>query len=106
MNDLALRFVILPCAAACIIAALVFDWRLGAAAFFGALGLLFARASLPVGISYLSVPVFLGVALGAAAATVALLLRPSLDVWGRLIAALVFTAAISFAHLLYAMAGL
>lgn len=101
INDFAFTFVIVPCIAACTVAAIIRDWRLAAAALCGALGLTLIAPALPPAIAYLGLPVFVGIALGALAVMVALLRRPSHDIWGRMLPALIFTFAVTFAHLLY-----
>lgn len=105
MNEFAVTFVILPCIAACSLAAIIRDWRLAAAALFGALGMVFARAALPVGVATFTLPVVFGVVLGATATVAALLWRPTLDVWGRMLAALALTFVVSVGHLLILLTG-
>lgn len=105
MNAFAVTFVILPCLAACVTAAIVRDWRLAAAALFGALGVIISRGALPVGAGTFALPVLFGIVLGAAGVVAALLWRPTLDVWGRMLAALGLTFIVSVGHLLIILTG-
>jgi len=105
MSEFAVTFVILPCVAACILAVVIRDWRLAAAALCGALALVFIRDVMPVGVGIFVLPVIFGFALGAAALIVALLWRPTLDIWGRMLAALGLTFFVSVSQLLIITTG-
>lgn len=98
-------FVILPCIGAVIAGAILFDWRLAAAALCGALGVVFALPVLAPVAATFTLPVMAGVALGALATLVALWRRPSLDVWGRMICALLVAFIASFFNLLTVSPG-
>lgn len=105
ISSLGFTFVILPCIAACAMAALIRDWRLAAAAFFGGLSLIFAAPFVPLGYGLIGLPVFTGVAIGGLVTTATLLRRPVLDIWGRMLPALMVCFTITFFYLLFATRG-
>lgn len=100
MSDMAFVFVILPCIAAILAGALLFDWRLAVAALCGALGMVLLAPSLPPQFGYVGLPVFAGIALGALAVAVGLWRRPSLDIWARMICALLVAFFATFLNLI------
>jgi len=99
ISGIAMTFVILPCCGAVGMAAVLRDWRLAAAAFCGALGLMFVAPVLPAIVRLIGLPIVAGATMGAATATVGLWFRPSVDIWSRMIWALVATAAVCFSLL-------
>lgn len=105
ISGLGFTFVILPCIGAVAIAALLKDWRLAAAAVCGSLGAIFIAPYAPDGIRLIASPVLFGMAIGAAAVMIRLWLRPSADIWSRMIWAIVVTAVITFTPLLMLLNG-
>ncbi|MCF2871021.1 hypothetical protein L0664_08080 [Octadecabacter sp. G9-8] len=100
MSGVSVAFVLIPCIAAVITAAVISDWRLAAAAFFGAVGMLFLAPTLPDGVRVFGSPVFSGVAIGAATLVAQLLWRPTVSTWSRMTAAMMVTFAVTFGHLI------
>lgn len=105
ISSTAFVFVILPCFGAVLAGAVLFDWRLAAAALCGALGLMFALPALFAPLATLALPLVVGVALGALVVLLSLLRRPTLDLWSRMIRALLTAFAASFLNLLTVSAG-
>ncbi|MBT8411453.1 MAG: hypothetical protein KJP02_06625 [Octadecabacter sp.] len=105
ISNTAFVFVVLPCIGAVLAGALLFDWRLAAAALCGALAVMFALPALSATAATLALPVLVGVALGALVVLISLLRRPSLDVWSRMIRALLVAFAASFLNLLTVSPG-
>lgn len=99
ISSVAFTFVMLPCIAAVAVAALLRDWRLAAAVLFGALALAFAAPVLG-GYGLLLLPVAIGVALGALVTAISLWRDPDLDLWGRMLRALILGFAATFLNLL------
>lgn len=105
ISSIAFVFVILPCAGAVLAGALLFDWRLAAAALCGALAMIFALPVLAATVGTIALPFVAGVALGALAVLVSLWRRPSLDVWSRMIRALLTAFVASFFNLITVSSG-
>lgn len=105
MSGLTVAYVLIPCIGAVLLGAVIRDWRLAAAAACGALGLLVLRDALPETLRVFGPPVLVGVALGAIALVPYLVKRPTADVWGRMIAALIPTFLLSFLFLLLNTSG-
>ncbi|SMX43700.1 hypothetical protein [Octadecabacter ascidiaceicola] len=105
MNGLGLGFVIMPCIGATIMAALLWDWRLVVAAAFGGLGIIALGEYLPEALRVISLPIVVGVVIGAVSLTPRLFTRPSIDIWSRMLWALVPTFVISFLFLLINTSG-
>ena len=99
ISGVAFTFVMLPCIGAVGAAALLRDWRLAAAALFGALALAFIAPSLG-GYGLLLSPVAIGAALGALVTAISLWRDPDLDTWGRMLRALILSFAATFLNLL------
>ena len=99
ISSVAFTFVILPCMAAVGLAALVRDWRLAAAGFFGGLGLAFIAPALG-GYGILVLPVAIGIALGALITAISLWRDPDLDLWGRMLRALLVAFIATFVNLI------
>ena len=99
ISSVAFTFVILPCMAAVGFAALVRDWRLAAAGFFGALGLAFITPAMG-GYAVLLLPVAIGLALGALITAISLWRDPDLDLWGRMLRALLVAFIATFVNLI------
>jgi len=99
MSDLVFVFVILPCIGAVIAGAALWDWRLAAAAFFGALGLLFAAPIFPEPLRIMGGSTVSGVAVGALAVAVLLMLRQPVSIWTRMSIAMMTAFAVHYAHL-------
>ncbi|MEL6959448.1 MAG: hypothetical protein AAGL89_10900 [Pseudomonadota bacterium] len=106
LSGLTFTFVILPCIAAVAISAVLRDWRLAAAAICGGLALAFIAPGLPGGLGLLGLPIFVGIALGGLAMVLALPRRPDMDVWGRMLTALIVAFAVTFLNLLLTANGL
>ena len=100
MSGLTIAFVLIPCIAAAITGAMISDWRLAAAAFFGALGFLFLAPSLPEAIRVFGSSAVTGIALGSATLIAMLLWRPTTSTWSRMTAAMLVTFAVTFGHLI------
>ncbi len=98
ISGVAFTFVILPCFAAVVMAVLK-DWRLAAAAFFGSLALAFVAPALG-SIGLLFLPLAVGAALGALVTAISLWRDPELDLWGRMLRALIVSFAASFINLI------
>lgn len=100
ISGLTFTFVLLPCIAAVTVAAALRDWRLAAAALFGALGLAFLAPTLGAPIGLITLPIGIGAALGALTMVITLLRDPDCDVWSRMLRAIIVTFIATFAHLL------
>lgn len=100
MSGLTIAFVLIPCIAAVITGAVIYDWRLAAAAFCGALAFLFLAPSLPEAIRVFGSSAVSGIALGSMTLIVLLLWRPTVATWSRMTAAMLVTFAITFGHLI------
>jgi len=96
IHELGFTFIVLPCIGAVAIAAALRDWRLAAAAAFGLLGVLFISSTIPEAVRLFIIPIVFGAMIGAAITTLRLVLRPSADVWSRMIWALLVTTAAGF----------
>lgn len=105
ISALGFTFVILPCIGAVVVAALVRDWRLAAAALCGSLALAFIAPFLPAGLGLLGLPLFMGAALGGLSMVIALLRSPDTDLWGRMITALITAFIASYLNLLFSTNG-
>ncbi len=100
ISNLGFVFVVLPCIGAVIAGALLYDWRLAAAAACGALGLLLSAPLLPDVVRLLS-SLMSGVAVGALALAVWLLWRPATVLWTRMSVAMLAAFVVHFIHLTY-----
>ena len=100
MNGLGLGFVVMPCLGATIMAALLWDWRLVTAAAFGGLGVLALGEYMPEALRVISLPIVMGIVIGAVFLVPRLATRPSIDIWSRMLWALVPTFLITFLFLL------
>lgn len=105
ISSISFAFVLLPCIGACVMAALLWDWRLVAAAAFGALGVLALGSALPEAVRVISLPIMMGVLIGAAVLVPRLATRPSIDVWSRMLWAVVPTFLITFLFLIINTSG-
>jgi len=105
MNGIGLAFVILPCLGATIMAALLWDWRLVAAAAFGALGILALGPYMPEAIRVISLPIVMGVIIGSIFLVPRLATRPTSDIWSRMLWAIVPTFLITFLFLIINTSG-
>lgn len=105
MSGLGLAFVLLPCIGASVMAALLWDWRLVVAAAFGALGILALGGYMPEPLRVISLPIVIGVILGAVFLAPRLATRPSIDIWSRMLWAIVPTFFITFFFLLINTSG-
>ena len=105
MSGLTIAFVLMPCIGAVILGALCRDWRLVVAAAFGALGVIALGQYLPEAVRVISLPVLMGVVLGATILTPRLFYRPTSDIWSRMLWALVPTFFITFLFLLINTSG-
>lgn len=100
ISSFGFTFVILPCIGATLMAALLPDWRLVAAAAFGALGVVALGASLPAALRLISLPIMMGIVIGATILGPRLWFRPSSDIWSRMLWAIVPTFLITFLFLI------
>ena len=100
MNGLTIVFVLMPCLGAVIMAAALRDWRLVVAAAFGALGVTALGPALPEAVRLISLPMLMGVVIGATVLAPRLYYRPTSDVWSRMLWALVPTFLITFLFLI------
>lgn len=105
ISGLGMTFVLLPCAGATAMAALLWDWRLVAAAAFGALGIIVVGAALPEPVRLISLPVLMGVVIGATMLGPRLWFRPTSDIWSRMLWAIVPTFAVTFLFLISNTSG-
>jgi hypothetical protein len=99
ISGVAFTFVLLPCIAAVAAAAILRDWRLAAAVLFGGLALAFIAPVLG-GYGLLVLPVAVGVALGALVTAISLWRDPDVDMWARMLRALIVSFAASFLNLI------
>jgi hypothetical protein len=86
-------------------AAVLRDWRLVAAAAFGALGILALGEFLPEPVRVISLPIIMGVVIGAVFLAPRLAIRPTSDIWSRMLWAIVPTFAITFIFLILNVNG-
>lgn len=100
ISDLAFVFVILPCIGAVCAGAVLFDWRLAAAAVCGAVGLLLIGPVFPEALRVMTGSVVSGVAVGALALSVLLYMRQPVSIWTRMTTAMVAAFAVHYAHLI------
>lgn len=101
ISNMAFVFVVLPCIGAAIAGAVLFDWRLAAAALCGALGLLFVAPLLPEVLRVTGGSLVSGIAVGAATTLVVLFWRPVASFWSRMTIAMMAAFTVHFAHLIY-----
>jgi len=99
MSDLVFVFVLLPCVGAVVAGAVLWDWRLAAAAFFGALGLLFISPAFPEALRVMGGSVVSGVAVGSLALAILLYLRQPVSVWTRMSTSMIAAFVLHYAHL-------
>lgn len=99
ISGVAFTFVILPCIAAVCVAALVRDWRLAAAVAAGALALAFG-APLLGGVGLMLLPLAIGAALGALVTAISLYRARDVDLWARMLRALLVTFIATFLNLI------
>lgn len=100
MSGLTVAFVLVPCIAASLIAIILIDWRLAAAAAAGAVGFMFLAPNLPELLRIYGSSVMAGVALAALALVALLLWRPTASTWSRMIVALLATFFVTYGHLI------
>jgi hypothetical protein len=105
ISGLGVTFVVLPCLGATIMAALLWDWRLVAATAFGALGVIALGGALPEAVRLISLPIVMGVIIGAVFLAPRLAIRPTSDIWSRMLWAIVPTFAITFLFLIINVNG-
>lgn len=105
ISGIGFAFVIMPCIGACILAVLVRDWRLGAAAAFGALGVLALAEFLSEPVRLIALPLIMGIVIGATFLIPRLAMRSDVDIWERLLWAMVPTFIITFLFLLINTSG-
>ena len=105
MSGITVPYVVMPCIGAVVLGAMVRDWRLAAAALFGALAVLAANEYLPDPVRVFGLPVIMGIILGSVALVPYLAIRPVADVWGRMLCALIPTFVIGFLFLLISTSG-
>jgi len=105
ISSVAMTFVVMPCIGACALAALVWDWRLVVAAAFGALGVFAIGPSLPEALRLISLPVLMGVVIGASILAPRLWFRPSSDIWSRMLWSMVPTFGITFLFMIFNASG-
>lgn len=99
ISDFGFVFVIIPCIAAVIAGAVLYDWRLAAAAACGAFALLFVAPLLPDAARLFGTSFISGVAVGALALVAHLLWRPTVGIWSRMTSAMMAAFAVHFALL-------
>ena len=99
ISSVAFTFVILPCMAAVTVAAVVRDWRLAAAALSGALGLAFIAPMFGAP-GLILLPIAVGAALGALVTAISLYRRDDVDLWTRMLRALLVAFVASFLNLI------
>lgn len=100
ISGVAFAFVLLPCIGACVLGALVSDWRLVAAAACGAFGLVAISPYMSEPVRLISLPGLMGVVLGASVLGPRLYFRPTSDIWSRMLWAVVPTFVITFLFLI------
>jgi len=100
ISSVAFVFVIVPCMAAVAVGAVMFDWRLAAAAVCGGLALALIAPTFPSPVGPVLFPVAIGVALGGLATLIGLWRRPSMNVWSRMIVALLVAFIATFLNLI------
>ncbi|MDC1381575.1 hypothetical protein N8315_09195 [Octadecabacter sp.] len=105
ISSLGFTFVVIPCIGATAMAALLWDWRLVAAAAFGALGVIALGPMLPEAARLITLPALMGVVIGASALAPRLWMRPTSDIWSRMLWALVPTFALTFLFLITNSSG-
>jgi len=105
ISGVAFAFVVTPCIGATVMAALLRDWRLVAAAAFGSLGVLALAEFLPEPVRLISLPLIMGVIIGAVFLVPRLAMRPTSDIWSRMLWAIVPTFLVTFLFLLINMSG-
>ena len=103
MSGLPVTFVLLPSIAAVICAWAVRHWALGAALFFGAVGLLFLASNVPLGDLRFGMPFFTGAGVAGLVLAIGLLIRPGMSLWSRLSLALLAAFAVHYAYLHFAL---
>lgn len=102
ISSLGFTFVVIPCIGATAMAALLWDWRLVAAA---ALGVIALGPMLPETARLITLPALMGVVIGASALAPRLWTRPTSDIWSRMLWALVPTFALTFLFLITNSSG-
>ena len=105
ISSIGFAFVILPCLGATVMAALLHDWRLVAAAAFGALGLLALSSYMSDPVRLITLPIIMGVVIGATFLVPRLAMRPTSDIWSRMLWAIVPTFIITFLFLIINVNG-
>ena len=105
ISGLGVSFVLIPCIGASVMAALLWDWRLVAAAAFGALGVIALGPYMSDPVRLITLPILMGVVLGATILGPRLFMRPSSDIWSRMLWAIVPTFLITFLFLLINTSG-
>ncbi len=105
ISSIGFAFVIMPCIGAVVMAALLWDWRLVAAAACGALCVLLLGQYLPEPVRLIALPLIMGVIIGSAFLIPRLATRPSIDIWSRMLWALIPTFLITFLFLIINTSG-
>ncbi len=105
ISHISFTFVLLPCIGSVVMAALLHDWRLVVAAAFGALGLLALGQFMPEPVRLVSLPLVTGVVIGAIPLAPRLAIRPTSDIWSRMLWAIIPTFVITFLFLLITTNG-
>jgi hypothetical protein len=100
ISNITFTFVLMPCIGAVVMAALLHDWRLVVAAGFGALGVIALGRYIPDPVRLISLPLVTGVIIGAMFLAPRLMIRPTSDIWSRMLWAIIPTFVITFLFLL------
>lgn len=105
MNGPYLTFMLVPCATAIAVGWAVRHWALGAAAVAGGLGAVFLFASIATPLTKLLFPISTAIVVSGLVLIPALLWRPTVSVWNRMMITLGAVFVTHLAFLQYALAG-